>query len=349
MIRTWPGRQRPGDQKMSETMKDIIERNLLHYLDVLKDFGYRAGLFIDSGVLADDRAFADKLIGLGLPVAVDHELALAGGPANLTALNDFRWMDQVDVLVPIHFDGYGSGLIDALKAFFDACGKPMTINDQTSCGPQINESNEPISVTFRGLPLVVKPGTVLPFTYVDDPFIDFIKADIGARATTMLELCTGSGCIGISLINELPSLRRASLIDVSPYAIFCATDNFYVNKPEGFERGRIFRSNGFAKIDPEATFDLIAANPPHRDKVAKRFQDYGSADMDWCFHHDFFRHLDQHLAPGGTAYLIENGRDGFVPEVQLRSFMDGTAAEGYALSCSPIRGSEFYIAKLSRP
>src|SRR5581483_9943124 len=67
------------------------------------------------------------------------------------------------------------------------------------------------------------------------------------RAINFADVGTGSGCIAISLLNELPN-ARAVAIDISASAL---------------QRIRLVASDGFAAIDSNETFDLIVSNPPY--------------------------------------------------------------------------------------
>jgi len=78
------------------------------------------------------------------------------------------------------------------------------------------------------------------------PFI----ADIGA----------GSGCIAISLLNELPE-ARAVATDISPAALRVARRN--AERHGVIDRLTLLESDCFSALEPAGQFSLIASNPPY--------------------------------------------------------------------------------------
>ena len=74
-----------------------------------------------------------------------------------------------------------------------------------------------------------------------------------------LDLCTGSGCVAISLARE----RRTSLFvaaDISGDALAVARDNAL---RLGAYNVAFRQGDLFAAVDPSARFDLVTANPPY--------------------------------------------------------------------------------------
>ncbi len=80
------------------------------------------------------------------------------------------------------------------------------------------------------------------------------------RAINFADVGTGSGCIAISLLNELPN-ARAVAIDISASALQVARRN--AERHHVLQRIRLVASDGFAAIDSNETFDLIVSNPPY--------------------------------------------------------------------------------------
>jgi release factor glutamine methyltransferase len=76
----------------------------------------------------------------------------------------------------------------------------------------------------------------------------------------VLDLCTGSGCVAISLARERPTTRVLGL-DISPEALTVAKENAI---RLGAVTMGLVQSDLFVALDPRRhRFDLITANPPY--------------------------------------------------------------------------------------
>lgn len=84
-----------------------------------------------------------------------------------------------------------------------------------------------------------------------------VKKDQPAR---VLDVCTGSGCIAVSIAAERP---QASVwaIDLMPGALAVAKKNAEAHQVDG--RVSFFQGDLLAPLPPGATFDVIVSNPPY--------------------------------------------------------------------------------------
>ncbi len=81
----------------------------------------------------------------------------------------------------------------------------------------------------------------------------------GVEVTRALDLCTGSGCIGIAMAAHNPDWR-VDLADISDAALALARENIEFQNVE--DRVRAVKSDLFAGLNGEV-YDLIVSNPPY--------------------------------------------------------------------------------------
>ena len=92
--------------------------------------------------------------------------------------------------------------------------------------------------------------------WIDDP----------ESVASVLDLCTGSGCLAIFAAHAFPA-ARVDAIDISPDALAVAERN--VSDYELTARIRLLESNLFAALDKER-YDLIISNPPYVNAASMR-------------------------------------------------------------------------------
>jgi ribosomal protein L3 glutamine methyltransferase len=113
---------------------------------------------------------------------------------------------------------------------------------------------------FAGLEFYVDENVLVPRSplaeLVETGFGPWVEPDTIAR---VLDLCTGSGCIGIAAAIYLPD-ADIDLADISPAALAVAARNITAQGLE--DRVRVVESDLFAGLGAQK-YDLIVTNPPY--------------------------------------------------------------------------------------
>lgn len=116
---------------------------------------------------------------------------------------------------------------------------------------------------FRGLPMEVSRDVLIPRIDTEvlaELAIKYLRGT-GRLDARVLDLCSGTGCIGCAIAAELPRVRVV-LSDVSPEAMEISRRNVSRNGLDG----RIsFLPADVMKLPPLMTgsFDLVVSNPPY--------------------------------------------------------------------------------------
>ena len=162
---------------------------------------------------------------------------------------------------------------------------------------------------FLGLPIAVEPGVLIP-----RPETELLAQQAAALlkpGMRALDLCCGSGCIGIALARK--SGAEVDCADISPACLRVAARNA---KDNGVEVGLI-ESDLLENINGK--YALIACNPPYipsgeiafLQREVRKFEpqlalDGGADGLD--YYRRLARDVAEHLQPGGHL-LLEVGHD----------------------------------------
>ena len=108
---------------------------------------------------------------------------------------------------------------------------------------------------FMGLEFMVRENVLIPRNDTE-PMTELTIKHIGNKAMNVLDLCCGSGCIGLS-IKYYCNNSRVALSDISYHALRLAKDNAKaLNLPVD-----IIQTDMFENI--KGSFDVIISNPPY--------------------------------------------------------------------------------------
>lgn len=118
-------------------------------------------------------------------------------------------------------------------------------------------------VEFLGLRFNIGRGVLIPRPETEmlaEEAIRILKSKKPSGAN-ILDLCTGSGCIAITIARHLPESFVYG-VDISEAALSYAEENALLNDVRNvrFLRGDLYEP---LKIGPEIRFDMIISNPPY--------------------------------------------------------------------------------------
>jgi len=165
---------------------------------------------------------------------------------------------------------------------------------------------------FFGLDFQVGPAVLIPRPDTE-LIVELALERLPAHAPRLLDMGTGSGAIAVAVAHTRPDADVTAL-DVSPDALAVAQANAAANGA----RVRFLASSWFDALAADATFDVIASNPPyiaagdtHLAQGDLRFEPVGALTD----HADGLSALrtivagsPRHLVPGGWL-LLEHGYD----------------------------------------
>ena len=114
---------------------------------------------------------------------------------------------------------------------------------------------------FAGIPFKVTPGVIIPRSPIAELIGRHFSPFIKDTPKTALDLCCGSGCIGIAMALHM-GIEQVDMADIEPAAIHLSQKN--IDHHDVGDQVRVFDSNLFAGL-PTKTYDLIVSNPPYVD------------------------------------------------------------------------------------
>mgnify|MGYP000864850955 FL=1 len=208
------------------------------------------------------------------------------------------------------------------------CDKYFELIDRRSNGEPVQYIMG--SQEFMGLEFIVNENVLIPRqdteTLVEDA-LEIINTgtlrgedmDVRRKEWDILDLCTGSGAIGVSLA-RIANKVNVTCSDISEGAIKVAKENAQkhgVAKSVKFEQGDLFKP--FSKHFRKQKFDMIISNPPYiKSSVIPNLQkevceheplsalDGGESGLD--FYERIVGGVGGHLRKGGVL-LLEIGHD----------------------------------------
>lgn len=124
--------------------------------------------------------------------------------------------------------------------------------------------NEPVSYItgnreFMGLDFAVRPGILIPRPETEHT-VEYVISLFEGKNAHILDLCTGSGAIAVSLAKYMPGCR-VTAVDISPVAVETARENAIRHNVA--DRVNIVCADVLSDTIPGGEYDAVVSNPPY--------------------------------------------------------------------------------------
>jgi release factor glutamine methyltransferase len=154
-------------------------------------------------------------------------------------------------------------------------------------------------------PLIPRPETEF---WVEQVIRDMQRSTPPSR---VLDLCAGSGCIGVAVLKEVPE-TRVDFAEIDPGLHSVIANNIAKNTIDPL-RTRIFGGSLFENISDATPYDWILTNPPYIDetlgRVTQSVRDYEppralyGGDSGLVLIREIIQTSMQYLTPTGTLVI----------------------------------------------
>jgi len=117
------------------------------------------------------------------------------------------------------------------------------------------------SVPFCDVDILVEPPILIPRPETEEWTTNLIEKlqKLENKSLTILDLCSGSGCIALAMAKALPQ-SKIYAADISEKAIALGQKNALHNKITNIT---FMHSDLFNELDTATLFDIIVSNPPY--------------------------------------------------------------------------------------
>lgn len=165
---------------------------------------------------------------------------------------------------------------------------------------------------FMGFEFYVNEHVLIP-RQDTETLVELVLKEQKDKDAVLLDVCTGSGCIAISLA-LMGGYRNITALDVSAEALVVAAQNAKRLLEEHEGEFNLIESDMFERLEAEKRYDIIVSNPPYIpsldiEELEPEVRDFeprlaldGTADG-LKFYRILARESRHHLRPGGCVYM----------------------------------------------
>jgi release factor glutamine methyltransferase len=152
---------------------------------------------------------------------------------------------------------------DGVPGGFDPATLDVLVERRSSREPlQHLTGNAP----FRGLEIMVGPGVFVPrpeTEVVAGAAIEAAHSRVDGGVVDVVDLCAGSGAIGLAVAHEVPT-ARVTLVEVDDEAVIWLRSNVEATAADVLNRIEVVHADAaHALRDRSGAFDVVVANPPY--------------------------------------------------------------------------------------
>ncbi len=156
--------------------------------------------------------------------------------------------------------------VERLDVFLDAYLTHAEINTLLAQIEQRAKRRQPVAYILneawlQGYPFYVDQRVIIPRSFIAELLVEGFTPWIEdpESVTSVLDLCTGSGCLAIIAAHVFPN-AKVDAVDLSPEALQVAAKN--VTDYELTDRIQLIESDVFSALGNKR-YDLIISNPPY--------------------------------------------------------------------------------------
>jgi ribosomal protein L3 glutamine methyltransferase len=193
---------------------------------------------------------------------VEAKLTFAHGTTDPTAEAAFLVCEALN-LHPDQFESFATARVTAFEArkILDLISARVTTRQPSAY--LVNK------IYLRGLPFYVDRRVIVPRSFIGEILDSHFSGEDDATSLigdpesveSVLDLCTGSGCLAIVASRHFPN-ARVDAVDISEDALDVAARNVGDYNLEG--QITLYHGDLFAPLG-DASYDLIISNPPYVD------------------------------------------------------------------------------------